>query len=234
MRRAVAALLAVAAFAATNVPSAAAPPEALSPDAMLARYRSTLEVLPALGDVVFQYSESRSGPARALEEEHRVYRRADGEERNETIAVNGSQVVPAIARFESRPTWPYDVRAFAVDAADYNVLALGRAFVGGKPSFGFSAVRATSGDFSVTGLFLDLTRALPLRETFAVTGGGCAGDGTIDFAPIGRYWLPSSASVSCTVAPAGGTFKESITFSDYAFPQSLPPDVFAGLPTPTP
>jgi hypothetical protein len=208
----------------------AAPSKAAeSGDALLARYRAVLEQLPPLRDVVFQYTESRTGPARTLVEEHQVYRRTDGAERNETIAVNGAQVVPAIVRFVRRPDWPYDVKAFAVTAADYDVLPLGRAVVNGKHAFGYSTVRTTTGDFSVTRLYLDLERALPLRETFTVSGGGCAGTGSIDFAASAGAWLPAVTKVSCTVADTGATFKETITFHDFAFPPSLPPDVFGGL-----
>jgi len=200
-----------------------------SGDALLARYRAELGLLPPLRDVVFQYTESRTGPARTLVEEHRVYRRTDGAERNETIAVNGAQVVPAIVRYAQKPAWPYDVRAFAVTAAEYDVLPLGASVVNGKQAFGYSAVRTTVGDFSVTRLYLDFERALPLRETFTVSGGGCAGTGSIDFGASAGAWLPVVTKVSCTVADTGATFKETITFHDFAFPPALPPDVFGGL-----
>lgn len=194
----------------------------------LTRYRAALDRLKPLGNIVFMYVESRSGPTRALEEEHRVYRRADGEERNETTAVNGAQVVPAIVRYSSKPVWPYDVHSFVVDTSEYNVVRLSNAVVGGKRALAFSTVRTTTGDFSVTGLYLDPLRYLPVRETFAVTGGGCTGTGTIDFAPVGGRWLPASVSVSCSVTQDEASFKEKITFSDYTFVQTLPPDVFGG------
>jgi hypothetical protein len=197
-------------------------------DVAIARYRAALDRLPPLRNVVFRYTESRSGPTRALAEEHRVYRRADGLERNETVAVNGAQVVPPIVRYSNKPVWPYDPRAFGVNPADYNVLSTGPTIVNGKRALGYSTVRTTTGDFSVTGLYLDVIRFLPLRETFAVSGGGCSGNGSIDFAPVGPAWLPTTVSVSCSVAQGGSTFKESIVFTDYTFPPTLPPDVFGG------
>ena len=200
-----------------------------TPDATLDRYRAALEQLSPLRDMVFQYTESRSGPARTIVEEHRVYRRADGAERNETIAVNGSSVVPAIVRYGTTAQWPYDVRAFAVDAAAYSSLPIGEAVVAGRRAIGYSVVRTTSGDFSVTRLYLDAARALPVREIFDVSGGGCTGTGSVDFGPVAGNWLPTSTKVSCTVAESGNTFKETIRFHDYAFPQALPPDVFQGL-----
>jgi len=218
------------AIAVACLPMAAKAEPSPAVDITLTRYHAELVALPPLGNVVFRYSESRSGPTRAIAEEHRVYRRDDGEERNETTTVNGTQVVPAIVRFVSQPVWPYDVREFVVDSPTYNVLPLGTTVVGGRRALGFSTVRATPGDFAITGLYLDTARYLPLRETFEVSGGGCAGSGSIDFGPVGSQWLPSLASVTCSVAPDGTSFKESITFSEYAFPATLPPDVFGGRP----
>jgi hypothetical protein len=192
----------------------------------IGRYRAALAALPPLKDMVFQYSESRTGPTRTLVELHRVYRRVDGAERNETIAVNGETVVPAIVHYSSRADWPYDVRAFAVSADEYDLMPIGPKLVNGKRVYGISAVRTSTGDFSVTGVFLDETSWLPLRETFSVAGSGCTGTGSIDFGRAGGTWLPTSTQVSCTVGTGGATFKESIAFSGYTFPPSLPPDIF--------
>ena len=209
--------------AAVSSPPGASAPAASTP---IDRYRAALAALAPLKDMVFQYAESRTGPARTIVEEHRVYRRVDGAERNETIAVDGAQVVPAIVHLESAPAWPYDVRAFSVSAADYEVMPLGARVVDGKRAFGLSAVRTSNGDFAVTAIFLDEKRWLPLRETFDVSGGGCAGTGSIDFEPVGTAWLPASTKVSCAVGEGGPTFKESITFSEYSFPLALPSEIF--------
>lgn len=235
-RRRLATALAIAALAVSAAPASAAAdaptpaplPSASGPIATrpIDRYRAALASLAPLKDMVFQYSESRTGPTRTLVELHRVYRRVDGAERNETIAVNGETVVPAIVRYSTRPDWPYDVRAFAVSPDEYDLLPIGPRLVNGKRAYGISAVRTTTGDFSVTGVFLDETAWLPLRETFSVTGSGCTGTGSIDFGRAGGSWLPTSTHVSCTVGTGGATFKEAIAFSGYTFPPSLPPDIF--------
>ena len=196
--------------------------------AVIDGYRAALASVPSLRDMVFQYTESRTGPRRTIVEEHRVYRRVDGAERNDTIMVNGAQVVPALVRYSSDPTWPYDVRQFTVTTADYNALPIGPTIVDGKHAFGFSTVRTSTGDFAITGLYVDVVRLLPLRETFSVSGGGCAGTGSIDFGPGGGTWLPMSVKANCTVGDSGATFKETLTFHDYSFPPSLPPDIFGG------
>jgi hypothetical protein len=195
-------------------------------DAALAKYRAALATLTPEGAVVFQYVESRSGPTRALSEMHRVYRDEAGDERNETIAVDGEPVVPALVRITNSPTWAYDPREFAVDAADYDAMPLGSATIAGKKALSFSTVRSSVGDFSVTGLYLDPIRFEPVRETFDAAGDGCDGTGTIDFAIVDRRLMPTVVTVTCKVMPGGSTFQETIRFSDYRFLRSLPSGVF--------
>jgi hypothetical protein len=218
--------LAAGIIAAAAPAAFAQPPTTTPSDSGLAAYRAALDALPTPGAMVFQYTESRIGPSRALAEVHRVYRGADGEERNETISVDGEPVVPAIAHFSQSAIWPYDVRAFAVQDPDYVVMALGPAVVNGKRTSSFSTVRATVGDFSVTRLYLDPLRHLPVRETFNATGSDCTGSGSIDFGPVDRRWMPTTVAVSCSVASGGATFKETIKFGDYRFLSALPSDVF--------
>jgi hypothetical protein len=220
----IAAFVAIAAAAAAAQPSSAP----AASDAALAKYRAALDALPTPGAVVFEYTESRIGPSRALAEVHRVYRDAGGEERNETISVDGEPVVPAIARFSTSAVWPYDVRAFAVEETDYVAMPLGVAVVAGKRTLSFSTVRTTVGDFSVTQLYLDPTTHLPVREKFNAQGSGCVGSGSIDFGPVDHRWMPSTVSVSCSVPPGDSTFKETIKFGDYQFLSALPSDVFGG------
>ena len=225
------AALAVLGAAAPAAPDVTPSPSSTTSLAPIDRYRAALAALPSLKDMVFQYTESRTGPTRTIVELHRVYRRVDGAERNETIAVNGETVVPAIVRFSSKPDWPYDVRAFAVDAGDYQVMPTGPKLVDGRRAYGLSAVRTSTGDFAITALYLDEKTWLPLRETYDVTGGDCTGTGSIDFGRAGGQWLPLSTQVSCTVGAGGATFKESIAFAGYTFPPTLPPDIFeAGRP----
>lgn len=192
------------------------------------RYRAALAALQPLKDMVFQYTESRSGPTRTIVELHRVYRRDDGAERNETIAVNGEAVIPAIVHFANKPDWPYDVHQFAVSADEYQLMPTGPKLVDGKRAFGMSAVRVTTGDFAITGIYLDEKTWLPLRETYDVAGGDCTGTGSIDFGIAAGRWLPMTTQVSCTVGAGGATFKESIAFAGYTFPPTLPSDIFGG------
>jgi len=192
----------------------------------LEAYRSALAQLAPPGAVVFEYAETRTGPTRTILEQHRVYRSADGRERNETIAADGAAVVPAIVRFSTQATWPYDVRQFAVDDADYTTQPLGTAVLDGKRVLAYSTVRVTTGDFAITALYLDPLRHLPVRESFDAQGGGCKGSGTIAFGPVAGHWMPTAVSTTCTVTATGAAFRESIRFSGFSFPQQIPADIF--------
>lgn len=216
-------------FAAASLAAAPARSDdiaATGADDAIAKYRAALAALPAIGNVVFDYVETRSGPTRVMTQAHRVYRNAAGDERDETTAVDGVPVVPAIVKFSSSPDWAYDPRAFAVDAGDYQTMPLGVTALVGKHALKFSAVRTTAGDFAVTALYLEPSSGLPVRETFTASGGGCAGSGDIVFGTVDRRLMPTIVTASCTDATTGQTFKQTIRFSGYRFVRTLPPQAF--------
>jgi hypothetical protein len=192
----------------------------------VAKYRAALAALPAMGNVVFDYVETRSGPARALTEAHRVYRDAAGDERDETTAVDGVAVIPPIVKFSSSPDWAYDPHGFAADADDYQTMALGASSLYGKRVLRFSAVRTTAGDFALTMLFLDPVSALPVREEFTAAGGGCSGSGWIEFGKVDRRLMPTVVTVTCADTATGQSFKQTIRFTGYRFVRTLPPQAF--------
>ena len=205
----------------------------------LAAYRAALDSLPRPAYVEYDYIETRSGPDHVITEQHRVYRTQTGQERNDTVMINGTPVVPAISRILHRDSWPYDVTQFAVSSDDYDISPAGMALVSGRKAYSFHATRHQDSGFRITGLYLDLRRLLPVRETFDVTGAGCAGSGLIDFAAASRYWLPTAVQVNCTAVTAAGPsiFKESIRFANYGFPNAIPADIFTaaeGTAMPTP
>ncbi|MDQ6824006.1 MAG: hypothetical protein M3007_00890 [Candidatus Eremiobacteraeota bacterium] len=201
---------------------------ALPPALPLDSYHSALTTLKRPAFVEFEYTQTRSGPHRIVTEQHRVYQTQDGQERNDTVMVNGTPVVPALSRILHRPVWPYDVAQFAASPDDYDFSRAAMAVVSGRKAFGFKLARKANADFMLTNLYLDARRYLPLRETFAVTGSNCSGDGIINFGPASLFWLPTSVQVTCTaqVAAVPAIFKESIRFSNYRFPSAIPADVF--------
>ncbi len=178
----------------------------------------------------FVYTVTRSGPNRIVTEQHRVYWTSTGLERNDTIAVNGTDLVPPRSSLLHRAEWPYDVGQFAVSGDEYTAVLTGLSAVANRKAYVYRLTRSTQADFEITSLYVDAKTRLPLRQTFSVAGADCQGSGTIDFLPAGGYWLPSFISVVCTgsaqsTSPAP-VFKESIRFNSYTFPAAIPPDVF--------
>lgn len=206
----------------------------LSTAARLDAYRSAVATVKRPAFVEFDYTHTRSAPNRIVTELHRVYRTQDGQERNDTVMINGTAIVPAVTHILHRPVWPYDVGQFIVSADDYDIAPAAAAVVSGRKALGFKLTRKASANFMLKNLYVDPRRYLPVRETFAVTGADCSGDGIISFGAAGQYWLPTSVQVTCSAAVTNGpaVFKESIRFSNYAFPKAIPADVFtAGQPS---
>jgi hypothetical protein len=198
-------------------------------------YRVALAARKSPANMEFEYTVTRSGPNRIITEEHRVYWTAQGIERNDTIAVNGTPLVPPRSRLLHRVAWPYDVGQFAVTTDEYDVSRPIIGSVAGRKAYVFTLNRPTQADFMITSLYVDASSRLPLRETFVVAGSNCQGSGSIDFLPTGANWLPIFVSVVCSGAAQGASpapiYKEAIRFSNYRFPVTIPPDVFGQTPS---
>jgi hypothetical protein len=218
---------------------------AAAPAAPLQQYQTAIQALRSPANMVFDYIVTRTAPKRVVTEKHRVYRNASGYERNETSAINGASMVPALVQIFNRPAWPYDVTKFHVSPDSYDARYEGMSVVNGRRAYAFAVNSKAGGGFAITALFLDVVHHLPVREMFSVAGGGCEGRGWIDFVPVGPYWMPagitamcaapgSQASSSQTVAAAPAQYRESIHFSNYRFPAAIPADVFRMSPRAAP
>jgi hypothetical protein len=212
-------------------------------DALVARYQRAIQVLKQPPNMVVEYMQTRSGPTRVVTENHRIYRDAEGHERNETTAINGLAVPRAHVSIYIRPSWAYSPDKFFVDPENYQIAPRGAVIVDGRKGIAYAVVLKDAGAFAVTDLELDARTALPLRERFVATTSTCSGTGSIDFGPSGSYWLPKTVSVTCPLLaspetadllPAGASYRDSIRFSSYSFPEALPAQVFGLTPTPTP
>jgi hypothetical protein len=197
-------------------------------------YRAAMATRKTPTNMEFLYTVTRSGPQRIVTQQHRVYWTAAGLERNDTISINGTDLVPPRSVMLHRSDWPYDPGQFEVSSLDYNVVVTGATVIANRKAYVLKLARSAQADFMVTALYVDAKTRLPLRQTFAVAGADCQGSGSIDFLPAGAYWLPSFVSVICTgaaQAPAPPPiFKEAIRFSEYSFPAAIPPDVFGEGP----
>ena len=194
---------------------------------LLERYRTLMATFEKPPNMIFTYTESRGDPTRIVTGMHRVYRDAEGFQRNETLEINGSSIRPPRVQTFQRAAWPYHADQFAVGAADYDASFTGVATVNGRRAVVYSVKRIYAAPFEITELALEPNSALPLRERYTVTTGGCSGRGEIDFAAAGPYWLPISVSAQCDSAnPAmAPQYKDTIRFSDYLFPAAIPADV---------
>jgi len=189
----------------------------------LVKYRALMAALPKPPYMVFEYNEVRTGPTRMITAQHRVYRSKDGDQRNDTIAIDDSRLRPPRTQTYHHATWPYDADQFAVSEADYDVTFTGLAVVNGRKAYMYDAKRTTSAQFAIVQFALDPASGAPLRERYVASSSGCDGTGEIDFAQVGAYVLPSTVSAQCTIA--GGEFKHVIRFSNYSFPAAIPQDV---------
>lgn len=211
------------------------PPSATSAARVLAKYRALMSAFPKPANMVFTYSETRTGPSRIVSDVHRVYRDSAGNQRNDTIELNGSRLRPPQTQTYVHATWPYHADAFAARPADYDATFTGATLVNGRHAYVFTLKRHDSAAFAITQVTLDAATALPLRELFAVSSNSCTGDGTIEFSASGSFWLPSMVDVGCTMGGAGGAqYKDTIHFADYSFPEAIPNDVLhpTGVTTP--
>jgi hypothetical protein len=210
---------------------------ATPPPTIFDSYHVALAARKTPANMEFDYTVTRSSPDRIVTEQHRVYWSASGVERNDTIAINGTNLVPPRSRLLHRSDWPYDVGQFVASGDDYNATVEGVATVANRKAYVLRLARAAQADFMLTGLYVDAATRLPLRQTFDVTGADCQGSGSIDFLPAGEYWLPSFVSVVCTGTAAAGSpapiFKEAIRFSGYHFPAAIPSDVFGATQPPS-
>jgi hypothetical protein len=222
---------------ALGVPAAAASPPptsrvhvTVSPGMLAARalekYHAAMASFNEPANMVFTYAETRTGPARIVTGVHRVYRDSAGDQRNDTMEINGSPVRPPLTRTYQRTTWPYFADEFSASATDYDARFIGAATVNGRRSYSFQMKRRTSATFEIVELDLDTATGLPLRVAYTVQSGTCDGQGTLEYAPAGPYWLPTLATAECTTGKsAEPSYKHAIRFSDYAFPVSIPQDV---------
>jgi hypothetical protein len=241
--------LAIAAFAviiALPRSAIAAPaPDVPSPaaDALVALYRLRVQTIKQPPNMVVEYTQTRSGPTRVVTENHRLYRDAEGHERNEMTAINGVPAIPTKVSIYTRATWAYSPDKFFVDADTYQVALRGAVGVNGRKGYSFAVVMKDAGPFAVTDLELDARTGLPLRERFVASSATCSATGSIDFGPAGSYWLPKIVSVTCplvvspdapVVTPAAAAYRDTIRFSSYAFPAAIPAQVFGLPPTPAP
>ena len=227
------ALLAAAATAAASaLPGAAATPAPLAPAAVVAKYAAALAALKEPRVFAVEYTLEQTG-TRTLDQTHRIFR-SGGDERDETLAVNGNRSVrPVVRIFRKRP-YRYAVRALAPKPAVYAFAYAGPHRDGKHVDYVFDLMpKGARGAITFTRVTIDGVTFLPSTVAFATNAHG--GKGTVTFKKSSTWWVAAGATASARVP--GGVAHERLSFLRWRFPPSLPPSTFSlprPLPTPPP
>lgn len=202
----------------------------LAPPAVLAKYATALAALREPRTFVVEYTLAQSG-ARSLEQTHRVFRRG-GDERDETIAINGTRTTkPQVRIFRGRP-YRYTVATLAPRATQYAFAYAGAVRAGRHVDYVFRLTpKSPAGAFARTEVRIDGITFLPTRVSFRTSAHG--GSGTIGFAKAEKWWVAQSATARARLAD-GRTASETLSFVKWRFPASLPASTFALRPRPAP
>lgn len=205
----------------------------LDSQVVLRRYSSALASLHVPKVVVYAYTVSQVG-ASNIEQFHRLYR-SGIEVRDETLAVDGIALHRKLVRFSHRED-PYTAVRFAPRQDAYELLFLGTVKDGRHLDYVYEATPLTrpAGAW-IDRITIDGVRYLPRAVHFHSSGLGVHGSGQVEFAGFGKYWMPVAALAVAQVK--GKPARERIVWSNYRFPESLPPSTFlqpATLARPTP
>jgi hypothetical protein len=224
------ALLAAAVVAAATV--APAPTPTPAPDAVIANYAAALAALKEPRVFSVEYTIEQTG-TRSLEQTHRIFR-SGADERDETIAVNGTRPITPVVRIFRRRPYRYTVTALAPKPAAYDFRYAGPHRSGKHVDYVFDvSPKKRAPAFAFTQVTIDGVTFLPSAVSFAT--GQHAGRGQVTFAKSDRWWVARSAAAQANVP--GGVSREHLTFSRWRFPATLPQATFAAprpLPTPPP
>ena len=215
----------VAAATAVPAPSPAPTP---APDVVLAKYAAALAALKEPRVFSVEYVIEQTG-TRSLEQTHRIFR-SGTDERDETIAVNGTRPTAPVVRIFRRRPYRYTVRALAPKPATYDFSYAGPHKTGKHVDYVFDlSPKKGAPAFAFTQVTIDGVTFLPAAVAFVTNQH--AGHGEVTFAKSDRWWVARSAAAEANVP--GGVAREHLTFSRWRFPATLPRSTFAA-PRPLP
>jgi hypothetical protein len=207
-----------AATAASSVPSATPAP---APAAVVVKYAAALKALKEPRVFSVEYTIEQTG-TRSIEQTHRIFR-SGNDERDETIAVNGSRPAAPVVRIFRRRPYRYTVRALAPTPAAYDFSYAGPHKSGKHVDYVFGVTpKKNAPSFAFTQVIIDGVTYLPAAVSFAT--GRHAGRGQVTFAKADRWWVARSAAAQADVP--GGVAREHLTFTRWRFPATLPQSTF--------
>jgi len=197
-------------------------PHELDSQYVLQRYALALEAVARPKVVVYSYTISQVGPSN-IEQHHRIYR-SGLDVRDETLSVDGIPLGRKIVRF-SQHADRYAVERFSPRSDEYELLFLGTAKDGHHLDYVYEATALNRElPASIDRVTIDGVNFLPRAVHFRSSGEDAVGTGEIEFGAFGKYWMPVMADARGRVN--GRPVRERIVWSDYRFPQSLPPSTF--------
>jgi hypothetical protein len=219
-------VIALIAAAATALAAATAAP-VLPPPAVVANYEIALAGLVEPRVFAVEYAMQQTG-ARALDQTHRIFR-SGTDERDETLAVNGTRSKYPVVRVFHRRPYRYTVAALAPKPSAYDFVYVGPHRSGKHVDYVFTLLPKKPVGFAFTRVTIDGVTFLPQSVAFATAQHG--GQGSVTFAKAERYWVARTASAQAN--SSGGVTREQIAFSKWRFPSALPRSTFA-VPRPLP
>jgi hypothetical protein len=195
---------------------------ALAPGVVLAQYEAALVLLDEPRVFTVEYTLEETG-TRTLDQAHRIFR-SGGDERDETLAVNGTRSKTPVVRIFRGRRYRYTVAALAPRPTAYDFAYVGPRKDGKHIDYVFRLTpKGKPGALTFTEVAIDGLTFLPQTVTFATAQH--EGQGSVTFAKSGRYWVARSAAAQAYVA--GGVARERLRFSRWRFPASLPRSTFA-------
>jgi hypothetical protein len=195
--------------------------EGLTPPQILARYNAALAKLKTPKAITFDYVVEQLG-LRDMEQTHHVYRSAL-DERDETLIVDGQPLHEV--RIIANRGYRYDLHAIAPTAAGYTFTYSDVRINGDEVTYTFRTTPTAGHGFGVSEIEIDGATFLPKVLRFKVATDSAYGSGQLTYAPADPYWVIVEAQVNAHLAN-GSVAHESIRWSNYQFPPSLPPSVF--------
>jgi hypothetical protein len=217
----------LAAAAALVVPPSPSPPPP-APAAVVAKYRAALAALREPRVFTVEYTLVQTG-TRTLEQTHRIFR-SGADERDETLAVNGTRSISPVVRIFRRRPYRYTVAALAPNPVAYDFAFVGPHRDGKHVDYVFSvSPKKPKRGITFTQVAIDGVTFLPQSVSFRADQH--AGRGSVTFGKTDRYWVARSAAAQADVP--GGVAHERLAFAKWRFPRGLPRSTFA-IPRPLP
>ena len=199
---------------------------ALAPGTVLAQYEAALLLLDEPRVFTVEYTLEQTG-TRTLDQTHRIFRNG-GDERDETLAVNGARSKTPVVRIFRGRRYRYTVAALAPKPTAYGFAYIGPRKDGKHIDYVFALTpKGKPAAVTFTEVTVDGLTFLPRSVSFVTNAHD--GLGSVSFAKAGRYWVARSAVAQATVP--GGIARERLRFARWRFPTSLPRSTFA-LPRP--